>query len=71
MDGLDATLGESAEKYRIRLEGTGGSMVLEVTAAEATIPNSQLAPLGTGPINLSVVQVGDYAASRPATAIFN
>jgi len=71
LDGLDAPLGESTERYRMKLEGPAGSIVLETTAAVGTIPSSQLASLGTGPLSLSVVQVGDYAESRPATAIIN
>jgi hypothetical protein len=71
LDGLDVPLGESTERYRIKIEGSGGSVVLETTAAEATIPSSQLSSLGAGPLNFSVVQVGDYAESRPATAIVN
>jgi hypothetical protein len=51
--------------------GPGGSVVLETTAAEAVIPGAQLAPLGGGPFNLSVVQVGDFAESRPAIVIVN
>jgi hypothetical protein len=71
LDGLDAPLGESTERYRMKLEGSAGSIVLETTAAMGTIPSSQLPSLGTGPLSLSVVQVGDYAESRPATAIIN
>ena len=71
LDGLDAPLGESTERYRMKLDGPVGSIVLETTAAVGTIPSSQLASLGTGPLSLSVVQVGDYAESRPATAIIN
>jgi hypothetical protein len=71
LDGLDVPLGESAERYRVKIEGADGSVVLETTAAEATIPSSQLSSLGAGPLNVSVVQVGDYAESRPATTIVN
>ena len=71
LDGLDAPLGESSERYRINIEGAAGSVVLDTTASEAVIPSAQIAFLGAGPLNLSVVQVGDYAESRPAIAIIN
>ena len=71
LDGLDAPLGESTERYRAKLEGPSGSIVVDTTAAELAIPSSQLESLGTGPLSFSVVQVGDYAESRPAAAIIN
>ena len=71
LDGLDAPLGESTERYRAKLEGPSGSIVADTTAAELAIPSSQLETLGTGPLSFSVVQVGDYAESRPAAAIIN
>lgn len=69
LDGVDAPLGESAERYRVRLEGPSGSTAVEVSAQAATISSEQIAALGTGPLILCVVQVGDLAESRPAQII--
>jgi len=71
LDDIDAPLGESSERYRITFESQAGSVVLETKVAEVTIPSSQVAALEPGPVNFSVVQVGDYAGSRPATTIIN
>ena len=67
LDGTDVALGESLERYRVRVEGTAGSVVMDTIAPDVLIASGQLAPLGTGPLTVSVVQVGDYAESHPAS----
>jgi hypothetical protein len=68
LDGVDAALGESVERYVVRLEGTASSLTVETGEAALTLTSEQLGALGFGPAQLSIVQVGDYATSRPATA---
>lgn len=71
LDGTDVALGESTERYRVRIEGAAGSVVVDTVVPEALIASGQLAPLGTGPLAVSVVQVGDYAESRLASTIIS
>ena len=66
LDGTDVALGESLERYRVRVETAAGSVVVDTNVANALIASGQLAPLGTGPLTVSVAQVGDYAESHPA-----
>lgn len=66
IDGIDTPLGESAEKYRLRLDGPGASLTAEAILPELTIEAAAMATLGPGDVAVSVVQVGDYAVSRPA-----
>lgn len=71
LDGTDVALGESTERFRIRIESANGSVVVETVVPEALIASGQLAPLGAGPLTVSVVQVGDYAESRPTSTIIS
>ncbi len=71
LDGTDVALGESTERYRVRVEGMSGSLVVDTIVAEALIASGQVAPLGAGPLTVSVVQVGDYAKSHPASTIIS
>lgn len=67
-DEIDAPLGESTEQYRVTLAGAQGSAEFDVGEPELVIAATVLAEIGTGPITIEVRQVGDAAASRPATA---
>ena len=71
LDGTDVALGESTERYRVRVEGAAGSVVVETIVPELLIASGQLVPLGIGPLTVSVVQVGDFAASHPASTIIS
>lgn len=71
LDGTDVALGESQESYRVRVEGVAGSMVVDTIVPDALIASAQLAALGSGPLTLSVMQVGDYAESHPARTIIS
>lgn len=66
LDGVDAPLGETTERYHVLLTGVGG--VVETTTGEPslTVISADLAPLGVGPALLTVTQIGDFAASHPA-----
>lgn len=66
LDGIEPPLGESAERYRVEIAGSAGSMTADTTAPEIAVGASEIAALGAGQAVVSVVQVGDYALSRPA-----
>lgn len=66
LDGVDAPLGCRVELYRVALQGSGGSIEIEVESAQAQFSPSQLAAIGGGDVELSIAQVGDFAVSRPA-----
>jgi hypothetical protein len=67
VDNVDAALGESAERYRVRVEGSATTIEIEATDATATFDAAQLAALGSGAATISVVMVGDRAVSHAAT----
>ncbi len=67
VDEVDAPLGESAERYRIRVEGTIGVLETETASANASFDGAQLAAIGPGAATVTVVQIGDHAVSRPAS----
>ena len=62
-------LGESSERYRVTLDGSAGTLTFETFQAQIIIAAEDLAGM-TGPVMVSVVQVGDFAESRPATTSF-
>lgn len=70
LDGIDAPLGERRELYRIRLQTSSASVERESSTRSLAVPASELAPLGPGPITMTVYQVGDQGTSRPATRQF-
>jgi len=65
--GEEPPLGESAEKYRVTVQGSAGPLMFEVNEPQIVIPANVLTGM-EGAVTVSVVQIGDYAASRPATA---
>ena len=69
LDGVDAPLGCSTELYRITLSSSAGSAVREVSRPQLELDASDVAELGDGQVQISVVQVGDLAESRPALAV--
>ena len=71
IDGIDAPLGESVERYRVRVEGSAGTLTIETAMRTIVLGSEQLSAVGAGPANLSVVQVGDFAESRPTTIVIN
>jgi hypothetical protein len=66
-DGADTPLGEESERYRLELTGEGFSR--SVTLAEPFYHYSAAERLadGGGPVLAAIVQLGTFAASRPAT----
>lgn len=67
LDGVDAPLGESLEHYQVKLQGTVGEVAVDVTRPEATFVPEQMALAGNGAATVAVVQVGDFALSRPSS----
>ena len=65
-DGAELPLGESAEKYRVTVQGSAGALTFDSAEPQILIPAEVLAGM-TGSLTIEVVQVGDYAESRPAT----
>jgi hypothetical protein len=65
-EGSDVPLGESVEKYRVTVEGSATTAAFEAFEPRMIIPADALAGM-TGTVIISVVQIGDYAESRPAT----
>lgn len=63
--GSEVPLGESSERYRLTLSGSAGTLTFEAFEPELLIPAGNLGGM-TGNVTISVVQVGDYAESRPA-----
>ena len=65
-DDMALPLGESAERYRVDVQGTAGSLTFSTSEPWIDIPADILAGFA-GELTVHVVQVGDFAASRPAT----
>ena len=65
-DNSDVPLGESAERYRVTLEGSSATAAFEAFEPRIVIAGDALTGM-TGTVTIRVVQVGDYAESRPAT----
>lgn len=69
IDGVDAPLAESRERYRLLLTGGAGTLEIEASAPSVRIQASDLLPLGPGRASLEVRQVGDWGLSRAAATI--
>jgi len=65
-DGGDAPLGEEAERYRLTISGAGFTRTAETLAPAWLYAAADRAADGGGPIQISVVQLGTFAASRAA-----
>ena len=66
IDGVDAPLGCSNEMYRVQLQGSMSLLQIETTVPEISFTAADVAALGSG-LTLRVMQVGDLAASMPAS----
>jgi hypothetical protein len=66
-DGADVPLGESFEKYRLTVTASAGTLTFDAFEPRISIPAQALTGM-TGTVTISVVQIGDFASSRPATA---
>jgi hypothetical protein len=66
LDGVDAALGCSIERYRVALQGAATPVEVETASPDFLFTAADLARAGEGDLILSVRQVGDFAVSRPA-----
>lgn len=64
IDSVEVPLGETVERYRLRVTSATASVEIEATAPEAVVSAAQMVTLGSRPWDISVVQVGDFALSR-------
>ncbi|TMJ18703.1 MAG: hypothetical protein E6G92_02345 [Alphaproteobacteria bacterium] len=67
--GGDTPLGEEAERYRVKLAGEGFSRSAIVTEPSFHYGAAERAADGGGPALVSIVQLGTFAVSRPATLL--
>lgn len=71
LDGVDAPLDCSMERYRISLQGSTILLEQETSVPEAQFSAQEVVALGGGTADLSVVQVGDLGVSRAAFLTIN
>jgi len=71
IDGVDAPLGETAELYRVLLSGSSAMLERDAAEPRLTIAAADVATVGSGPASIEVRQIGDLAASRPASIDIN
>lgn len=64
LDEIEAPLGETAERYRVRIESAAASIEGEPASESIQFAAAQLAQLGAGPATVTVAQIGDHALSR-------
>jgi hypothetical protein len=65
LDEVDAPLGETRERYRIKIAGVAASLELETEQPLLVIAAADMLPLGSGPASIEVRQLGDWSASPP------
>jgi hypothetical protein len=70
-DGAGTPLGEEAERYRLAIAGPGFSRIFETALPACLYTAAARAADGAGPLTLTVVQTGSFAASRPATLMLD
>lgn len=69
IDGIDAPLGERAERYVVALAGNGASLEREATSESTIFTAAEIAPFGAGPVAVEIRQAGDWGLSRAGEAI--
>jgi hypothetical protein len=72
ISGGDTPLGEESERYRLTISGIGFQRIAESTAPAFVYTSAQQAADGASPpLQIAVVQIGTFAASRPAFLIID
>jgi hypothetical protein len=66
VDEIDAPLGETQEQYRVAVTASANSIELVTDQPTAVVTAEALTDLGAGPAVITVRQIGDFAASKPA-----
>jgi hypothetical protein len=59
-------LGESAERYRVTVQGAAMTLTLAASEPRVLVSADSLNGM-TGSVTITVIQVGDFAESRPVT----
>ena len=65
--GDEPPLGENSERYRVTVQGSAATLTVQAQEPAVLIPADSLGGM-TGTVTIIVVQMGDSAESRPATA---
>ena len=68
LDDIDAPIREQSELYAVTVSGLGGSIDVQSPVPFASILSSELEAVGPGIAQVSVRQIGDWAASVPLEA---
>jgi hypothetical protein len=66
VDEIDAPLGERVEAYVVTVAGPAGTIERQCDTPAVTLAPVELATVGSGAATISVRQIGDLGASRPA-----
>jgi hypothetical protein len=66
LDSVDAPIGETAERYHLRLSGTAGTIEIDSATPAISITAAEVTSLGAGTATIMVSQIGDFAASHEA-----
>jgi hypothetical protein len=70
-DGVDTPLGEEAERYRLVIAGPDFARSIETSAPGYAYDTDERAADGPGPLTLTVIQSGTFAASRSARLVLD
>lgn len=66
-DEVEVPIGETSEAYSVRVAGGAGSVERNCVAPAAVLTPSEFASAGSGAATVEVRQIGDFAASHPAS----
>ena len=70
IEGIEAPVGESRERYAITIATDAGQLELQSDAPLLELNGSQVARLGSGHATIEVRQIGDLGVSRSALLVF-
>ncbi|MGE5100750.1 MAG: phage tail protein [Deltaproteobacteria bacterium] len=71
LDEVDVPLGENREQYRVTMLGALATVEFTCTEPALTIAATDVAAVGSGPAQVQLRQVGDWATSRAAQITIN
>lgn len=64
--GDEPPLGENSERYRVTVQGSAGTLTVQAQEPAVSVSSEHLGNI-TGTVTITVVQIGDFAESRPLT----